>query len=138
MESTNKRTENTLRKILKSEGFKLTRKRENGETGVDIIASKKDIRYYIEVIGYKKSGPARTKDFYGAFFYAVSRIDENPSKLVMAIPSEFKTGMLARVKNYGSAWKKIGNAFPELEIWFVDNGSKKYERTNWNDWVKTK
>ena len=68
--------EQTLRSALSDEGFSLNSKRGYGETGVDILATRYDERYHIEVIGYKKSGPARAKDFYEAFFRALSRLND--------------------------------------------------------------
>lgn len=43
--------------------------------------------------------------------------------------------MKMRAKQYGVAWKRIGDAFPELEVWLVDVQGKKYEVHKWNDWV---
>ena len=40
---------------------------------------------YIEVIAYKSSGPARAKDFYEAFFRAISRLDDGATECVIAI-----------------------------------------------------
>ena len=66
--------ENCLRSILKEEGFSLTPRRRQGETGVDVIASKDGVSHYIEVIGYKKKGWIRAKDFYEGLFRTVSRL----------------------------------------------------------------
>lgn len=53
-----------LRACLEAEGYKLSSPRKNGETGVDLIAQKENKNHYIEVIGFKKFPPARSKDFY--------------------------------------------------------------------------
>jgi len=52
----------------------------------------------------------------------------------MALPIRFKNGMNQRAEHYGEAWKRIGNAFPELEVWFVDVENDVYEEHKWKDW----
>lgn len=131
----NKKTEEVLRGILETEGFKIINEpRKNGETGVDIKTSKGGKEYLIEVIGYKKAGPSRSKDFYEVFFRAISRLNARGTKhIVIALPSQFKSGWKQRVKNYDVAWPRIGRAFPELEVWFVDVNVRTCEKIKWND-----
>ena len=132
----NNEAENCLRYCLRSEGYKLSAHRKNGETGVDIIACKEDNQYYIEVIGFKKSPPARSKDFYEIFFRAISRLKDGAKQLVIALPERFGNGLNQRAAHYGEAWRRIGEAFPELEIWLIKCGeSKSYLKTKWNDWL---
>ena len=127
--------ERALRKCLKGQGYTLTRRRKNGETGVDIVASKKHERVHIEVIGFNDSPPARSKQFYEVFFRAVSRIKDGATRCVIALPERFGRGLHQRAKHYGPAWTRIGDAFPELEIWLVGTDNASYERTTWSQWL---
>ena len=130
----NKEVEKSLRHILESEGYKLEiPERKYGETGVDIIASKDGEEWHIEVIGYKKSPPARSKDFYEVFFRSISRLKDGAKNVVIALPERFRKGLPQRVQQYGIAWQRIGTAFPELEIWFVDIENNKLKKTKWSD-----
>ena len=133
---TNPETENCLRKLLKNEGYTLSDIKAHGETGTDIIAIKNKKELHIEVIGYKKTGPARAKDFYEVFFRAVSRLNNNNCKsCIIALPDNFKIGFPQRVKQHEIAWQRIANAFPELEIWLVDTINNRYIKTYWKDWL---
>lgn len=128
--------ERCLRACLEAEGYKLSPFRKNGETGVDLIAQKGNKKHYIEVIGFKKSGPARSKDFYEIFFRAVSRLKDGAKSIVIALPERFGNGLNQRASQYGVAWKRIGDAFPELEIWLVNcEQPYSYKRTQWNQWL---
>jgi hypothetical protein len=131
----NEDTERCLRTVLIGEGYNLSNRRSHGETGVDIIASKGTEELYIEVISYKSSGPARAKDFYECFFRTISRIKDGAQCCVMAMPILAKRGLPARARQYGVAWKRIGDTFPELEIWLVDVENRFYRRFKWNDWI---
>jgi hypothetical protein len=126
--------ERCLRETLQSEGYKLSPNRQFGETGVDVIASRGDDIFHIEVIGYKSSGPARAKDFYESFFRAVSRLKDGAKRCVIAMPNFAKRGLPTRARQYGEAWIRIGKAFPELEIWLIDVENKTIERSSWNQW----
>lgn len=132
----NPETENCLRKLLINEGYTLSNPRTNGETGTDIIAIKNKKELHIEVIGYKKSGPARARDFYEVFFHTVSRLNnKNCKHCIIALPVNFKLGLPQRVKQHEVAWQRIANAFPELEIWLVDTINNRYIKTYWKDWL---
>lgn len=133
----NEDTEDCLRKLLKAEGYDLTPYRLHGETGVDILAKKATVSLYIEVIGYKAAGPARAKDFFEAFFRAISRIKDGAKKCVIAMPSLAERGLPNRARQYGKVWTRLGEAFPELEIWLVDTEKGTYKRTKWNQWLKS-
>jgi len=137
MAISNSFAERILRNCLDRDGYKLSPEREYGETGVDIVATKKDEMLHIEVVGFKDSPPARSKDFYEVFFRAISRLKDGARHCVIALPERFKRGLPQRARQYGIAWKRIGDAFPELEIWLVnceEPGS--YERTTWAEWLK--
>jgi len=127
--------ERCLRACLETERYGLSSPRKNGETGVDLIAKKGNEKHFIEVIGFREFPPARSKDFYEVFFRAVSRLDDGAKSLVIALPQRFGRGLNQRASHYGEAWKRIGNAFPELEIWLVNCERPSYERTSWNHWL---
>ena len=133
--SENSEMEKSLRAMLEREGYVLSRERMHGETGVDIIARKGEEEIHIEVIGYRASGPARAKDFYECFFRIISRLKDGAKRIVMALHSQAECGLPARARQYGEAWKRIGNAFPELEIWLVDHETESYKVTAWGDWL---
>lgn len=133
----NKDVEKSLRHFLQDNGYKLEiPERKNGETGVDIIALRDGKGWHIEVIGFKESPPARSKDFYEVFFRAISRLKDGAEHIAIALPDRFRNGLPQRAKQYGIGWQRIGDAFPELEIWLVDAENNKVETTKWNDWVK--
>ena len=128
--------EKSLRERLEDEGYTLSKQRNWGETGVDILATNDRETFHIEVIGYKSSGPARAKDFYEVFFRAVSRLNDDASHCVIALPKQFEIGLPQRAKQHGIAWKRIGDAFPELEIWLIDVENKTYKKAEWESWRK--
>jgi len=128
--------ERCLRDFLEKQGCKLSIPIKNGETGVDLLAHKGEAQYFIEVIGFKESPPARSKDFYEVFFRAVSRIKNGAKNIVIALPERFGHGLNHKATHYGEAWKRIGIAFPELEIRIVHcEQPYAYERTSWNEWL---
>lgn len=118
-------------------GYSLSRARANGETGVDILATKGNEVIHIEVIAFKSSGPARARDFFQAFFRAISRTDQGATRCVIALAAQWKRGLSIRAGHYGTAWIRLGTAFPELEIWCVNCDSRHCEITKWNDWAFT-
>lgn len=132
----NSECESCLRELLIDDGFKLSPQRASGETGVDILAFKNNEDWHIEVIGYKKSGPARAKDFYEVFFRAVSRLNDGAQNCVIALPKQFGVGLPARAGHHRVAWERIGKAFPELEFWLVDVDKGSYEKTSWGYWLE--
>ena len=133
----NEDVEKNLRKILKTEGYKLLNKpKKYGETGVNILAEKNRKVFHIEVIGYSSSPPKRSRDFYEVFFRVISRLNDNAKHLIIALPKKFNEGFPQRVKQYRVAWEKIGDAFSELEFWFVDVENNTYEKRKWRDCLK--
>ena len=59
-------------------------------------------------------------------------VDQHPNaKVVIALPTQFMQGFGARLDSRRAAWKRIGIAFPELEIWFVDVIVQDYKRCPW-------
>lgn len=135
MTVSNTAVEDCLRHCLESEGYSLTPRRAHGEQGVDIIATKGEVALYIEVIGYKSAAPMRAKDFFEAFFKSVARLDLGARHCVVVQASNAKVGLPARAVQRRTAWLRIADAFPELELWFVDTDAGKYERTTWREWA---
>ncbi len=131
---TSSEVEAVVRRVLAGEGYLTSAERGIGETGTDIVAEKGSEVLHIEAIAFKSSGPARAKDFYEAFFRAVSRIEVGATRCVIALPARFGKGLHQRANAIGSAWKRIGDAFPELAIWLVDTSDQTIDRTNWNGW----
>jgi hypothetical protein len=128
--------ERCLRACLEAQGYRLSPSRKNGETGVDLTAERGNDKHFIEVIGFREFPPARSRDFYEVFFRAVSGLVDGARSLVIALPQRFGKGLPTRAFHYGEAWKRMGNAFPELEIWLVNcEHPYSYERTSWNRWL---
>ena len=132
----NEEVETCLRELLEAEGYRLNRRRAYGQTGVDIIAEKDGELWHIEAIGYKSSGPARAKDFYESFFRIVSRLNDEARHLVIALSDRAEVGLPARAKQHAVAWRRIADAFPELEIWIVKTDGRSYRRTRWLEWLQ--
>jgi hypothetical protein len=131
----NKECEDSLRTILDKEGYELTDSHgdvNSGETGVDLIAKKGEQVHYIEVIGYSSSGPKRTKDFNTALIQALSRLDDGAKSCVIAIPIEYEQGINSRYNQKKTFWHRIGNAFPELSIWYVDTHHDTLKKYKWS------
>jgi len=125
--------EQIVRKYLKDKGCELSPPRKHGETGADIIATNGTSAWFVEVIGFQKVPPVRSREFYEAFFRIISRDRDNPNDiLVMALPKRFKTGMRRRMRQYPVAWSKLGKAFPNLNIWYVDTEQSKIEEYPWS------
>lgn len=132
---TGDQVESVLRELLPEQGYELQNPpRECGETGADIIAQKGRVRVFIECIGFQDHPPTRSKQFYEAFFRAISRLKNGAHRCVMALPVRFGRGMDQRARQYGEAWKRIGDAFPELEVWLVNVDKNTYEEHKWNEW----
>lgn len=131
----NQATEKALRACLDAEGFSLSEPRVNGETGVDLIAKKGNEEFHIEIIGFKRSPPSRSKDFFEVFFRAISRLCRGATRIVIALPARFGQGLVQRAANYGVAWERLGLAFPELELWLVETGPPSYTRSTWGEWL---
>jgi len=125
-----------LRAALQRDGYSVLPKRPFGAQGVDIVAEKGGERVVAEVIGYKVAGPSRRSDLAVAFWAAIGRVDEYPdAKVAIALPSQFIQGFGARLDSRRGACKRIGVAFPELEVWFVDVALQSYERHPWTELV---
>lgn len=132
-------TENCLRELLKQEGYKLSSKIGLAKLGPDIKAAKNNENLYIEAIGFKESNIERVKDFYEAFFKAISRLNNKDcSHIIIAIPESLRKILPIRAKIYKVAWERIAKIFPELEIWLVDLENKKYQKTSWIYWLTPK
>jgi hypothetical protein len=119
-------------------GYEILREpQKNGDNGVDILARNNHGLIHIEVIGRKHMGSARAKDFFEVFFRAVSRLEEQSVRCVIALPREWEAGLSMRAKQtYKTAWERLGIAFPELEIWLINVSTNTHEETKWNDWLR--
>ena len=135
LSETGEQVESVLRRLLSQRGYELLNNpRAHGETGADIIARKGGVQLFIECIGFQEVAPLRSKQFYEVFFRAISRLKDGATRCVIALPVRFKRGMNQRANHYGEAWKRIGDAFPELEIWFVNVKGNTDEEHKWNYW----
>ena len=133
----NEEVEQCLRALLVAEGYEMNPPRAYGEIGTDVIAERDGDAWHIEVIGYKKHGPARAKDFFEVFFRSVSRLNDSRVKhCVIAVAKQAEAGLPARASHHRVAWQRIATAFPELKLWLVDVDNRSYERTSWGDWLK--
>jgi hypothetical protein len=131
-----KDVEAALRATLAGEGYEISKERGYGETGTDIVAQRGSENLHIEAIAFKQSPSGRAKDFYEVFFRAVSRLRNDATLCVIALPSRFGMGLPQRAKAIGPAWCRIGDAFPELEIWLVDTTDGSIKRTDWSSWSR--
>jgi hypothetical protein len=132
---TAEKVEQVIRDNLRSEGYEISTVRLYGQNGTDIIAIKGDKCLHIEAIAFKKSPSGRAKDFYECFFRAVSRLQNNATHCVLALPSRFGLGLPQRARAMGPAWLRIAHAFPELEIWLVNTDEHYTKRTTWGNWA---
>lgn len=127
--------EEVVRDVLRAQGWEVSAPRAHGETGVDIEARRDGQRLFVEAISFKSSPPARAKDFYEAFFRAASRSGPEMPRLALALPLRFEAGLPRRARALGHAWIRIGQAFPELEIWLVDVAGRDLRETRWAHWA---
>ena len=112
----------------------MSKQRGNGETGADIIAQKNGVTTFIEIIGFQSSPPLRSREFYESFFRVISRDNNNlDDVLVLALPNRFRIGMPQRKKQYLFAWGKLGSAFPNLQIWYINNESQTIDKHSWSN-----
>ena len=137
---TEKQVRRCLWHCLKKEKYSLSPlEMPTGQTGADIRATRaaKEV-IYIETIGIDIRPPVRSSLFYQAFFRAVSRLNyEDLTHCVIALPKRYERGMHQKVKQHWMAWNQIADAFPELEVWFVDVDNGTYERQSWSRWVSS-
>lgn len=129
--------DDVLRNLVSFLGDKpLTQGRDN--RGPDHIHISEDgKRYYFETIAFSAGSGKNQSDFWKAFAQAISRLNlssqwGHPDYVVLALPGDFLSGWKQRVAIHGEdVWQRIGNAFPQLQIWFVSEGS--LLRKPWND-----
>lgn len=129
-----KAVEQVIRRHLEGKGCSLSPPKGQGQTGADIVARHDKLAYFVEVIGFQVTPPIRSREFYEAFFRVISRYRDNSDDvLVLALPRRFKDGMRQRKQQYGVAWKKLGEAFPNLMIWYIDTDKSTVEEYFWSD-----
>jgi hypothetical protein len=125
--------EQVVREYLERNGYTLSTPRKHGENGPDIKAIKDAFTWFVEIIGFQEVPPVRSREFYEAFFRIISRDRNNPNDiLVLALPKRFKNGMRQRMQQYPAAWSKLGKAFPNLNIWYIDIEHSKVEERPWS------
>ena len=126
--------ERVIRNYLDESGYSLSSPRKRGETGVDIIAKCEESTCFVEIIGFQSHPPTRSREFYEAFFRIISRDRNEPHDiLVLALPKRFKDGMRQRKQQYSVAWDKLGRAFPNLKLWYVDTVEDTVEEYQWSN-----
>jgi len=127
-----RRVGQVIRRYLRGKGYTLSQPKKHGQTGVDITATRGESTLFMEVIGFQDHPPTRSREFYECFFRVISRDGGNPSDvLAMGLPRWFKDGMRQRKRNYSVAWEKLGRAFPNLKIWYVDTEQNVIEEFPW-------
>lgn len=121
--------EQVIRNYLDGKGYTLSPPKRRGQTGPDIVANRGKSTLFIEVIGFQKVPPLRSREFYEAFFRVISRDRDNTTNdiLVLGLPKRFKAGMRQRKQQYHVAWEKLGKAFPNLWLWYTDTSNSTIE-----------
>lgn len=129
-----KEVEQVIRRHLERNGCTLSPPKKRGQTGTDITARYGKSTWFVEVIGFQSHPPTRSREFYEAFFRVISRDRDNPDDiLVIGLPKRFKDGMRQRKQQYPVAWGKLGKAFPNLRLWYVDTEQIALEEYPWSD-----
>jgi len=125
--------EQVIRRYLEGKRCTLSPSKKRGQTGPDIIARHSKSTWFVEVIGFQSHPPTRSREFYEAFFRVISRDRDNlDDVLVLSLPKRFKDGMKQRKQQYPAAWEKLGKAFPNLRIWYVDTEQNIVEEYTWS------
>ncbi|MCL0057581.1 hypothetical protein M1N05_00730 [Dehalococcoidales bacterium] len=129
-----KDVEQVVRRYLEGKGCTLSPPKKYGQTGTDITAKCGKSTWFVEVIGFQSHPPTRSREFYEAFFRVISRDRNNPDDaLVLALPKRFKNGIRQRKQQYPVAWEKLGKAFPNLRLWYVDIEKNIVEEYPWSN-----
>jgi len=128
-----KDVELVIRRYLEMRGCTLSPRKGRGQTGADITAKCGKVTWFVEVIGFQSHPPTRSREFYEAFFRVISRDRGNPDDvLVIGLPKRFKDGMKQRKEQYPVSWEKLGKAFPNLRLWYVDVERDTLEECSWS------
>ncbi|MDH5363646.1 MAG: hypothetical protein OEW82_00555 [Dehalococcoidia bacterium] len=126
--------EQVIRRYLEGKGCTLSPRKKRGQTGADITARYDKSTWFVEVIGFQSHPPIRSREFYEAFFRVVSRDRGNPDDtLIVGLPKRFRDGMRQRKQQYPVAWEKLGKAFPNLRLWYVDTEQNTLEEYPWSN-----
>ncbi len=133
MEVSNELTLTVLCRLLEAEGYGLKAIAKAGQPGPDIVAVRGDEEVAVEVIGLKGNLANRANAFYKAFFQTLTRIGDGARGVAIAVPVEAEPGLRTRARDRKSAWQRLGSAFPEVYVWFVDTKNAGYRRVKWND-----
>jgi hypothetical protein len=132
-----KRFPDNMQKALKSTGTRDNR-------GPDQILERNGKRYCFEAIAFSyRTASGKSKkwknqaDFWKAFGQAISRLNPEcewgvADVTVILLPWEFSVGWQDRVDRLGKdVWMRIGQAFPELKIWFISE--EKCRKCSWSE-----
>ena len=85
-----KDVEELVRRKLDNQGFKMNHHKKNEGVSPDIIAEKDDMHLYVEVIGFKSSPKAASRDFYEVFFRAFAQLEQPDSEyIIIAMPIQY-------------------------------------------------
>lgn len=132
-----------IREFYGENNCSLPQKSPSDDRGPDLILKKDGLTYYIEAIAFNENKGKNQSDFWKAFAQAISRLNpkqnwgeaKKANKIVIALPYRFKNGWESRVAIHGKdVWRRIGDAFPELQIWFVETDKLgKPKSYSWND-----
>lgn len=121
-----KHIEELVRKKLDSQGFKMNHHRDNVGISPDIIAEKDDTTLYVEVIGYKSSANAASRDFYEVFFRAFAQLEQpEADNIIIAMPIQYLKDMKKRIESMKNGWVRLCIGFPEITVYFVDLKNEK-------------
>lgn len=116
-----KEVEELVRRKLDNQGFKMNHHKKIEGVSPDIIAEKDDMHLYVEVIGFKSSPKAATRDFYEVFFRAFAQLEQPDSEyIIIAMPIQFLKDMKKRIESMKNSWVRLCIAFPEIRVYFVD------------------
>lgn len=116
-----KHVEELVRKKLDGQGFKMNHHKKHAGISPDIIAEKDEMTLYVEVIGFKASPKAASRDFYEVFFRAFAQLEQVDSEyIIIAMPIQFLQDMKKRIEGMKNAWVRLCIAFPEIRVYFVD------------------
>lgn len=76
-----------LREYFKKKKYCLTNVKKNGETGCDLVATRRSEKIYIETIGWNNKPGIKSREFFESFFRIISRdADSGRKRLVIALP----------------------------------------------------
>jgi hypothetical protein len=135
---TTRDAQETLEAWFRTAGHQVLANNARGDRpGPDYVVQVGERRVAVEVIGHKHNGVSRTNDFRSAFFQLLTRLDDpagTPGRLALAMPIVHVRGSRDRRTGMNAAWERIGEAFPELEVWYLDMRKRDVYPVTWADY----